>query len=167
MTIEKLQPGGVRGKGSARNPTRRKTLSRAALALRQRELDALNFRSSGEAYTVNNPLYRCFSVEFDAPSLRLHRRDILITREVVSAKRNALVVIQWEPKGRMPKVTVGLWVKGGERVITLRSPVEGKEDLERVFLREEVTFVGVAIGYARREWRRTYAPPVHVYKGGA
>lgn len=170
MTNQKKPQGAANGKARARKPGDRKTLSRVAELLRRKELDALNLRTfnGGEPHVVSGSgLYRCFSIEEDAPRLRLYRRDVIITREVVSAKRNAVVVLQLEPEGQEPAPVGGLWVKGGERVITLRSPFEGEDDFEQVILREEVTFVGVVIGYVRREWRRTYAPPVHVYKGGA
>ena len=157
------------------NPTRKTTLSRAAMLARRRELDALNVINAGAFYSAvkrrpdlfyhaRKPVksVRFISLEHSGlPGVRLQRRDVLIARECVSAPRNALVAVLWETGGK-ERVEVGLWTKGGERVVTLTL----KHGDERVFLREELTLIGLVIGYIRREDRRAIKPPVQVFKTG-
>lgn len=149
------------------NPTHRAPRSRAAMLARRRELDALRItRVSADAgkpdvyYAYDDAdAIKLISMETPLPGVRIQRRDILIAREAATAPRNALVAVIRENDD---EVVLGLWVKGGERVITLTLPCGD----ERLFLREELTYVGLIIGYIRREYRHTVKPPVHVFRTG-
>jgi hypothetical protein len=145
-------------------PTRGRTRSRAELELRRRELDRLNVTRLGlNTWGSHTPGYIIGDLNEDVPSLRLHRRDVLIVRETATAPRNAVVFVSHESDGEETNY-LGLWLQGGERVITLRDELDGGE---RVFLREEITYIGLAVGLIRREWRNVLHPPVQVFKGGA
>lgn len=145
-------------------PTHGRTRSRAELELRRRELDRANITRLGlNTWGSHAPGYIVGDLNEDVPSLRLHRRDVLILREAATAPRNAVVVVSHESDGEEANY-LGLWLKGGERVVTLRDELEGEE---RVLLREEITYIGLAVGLIRREWRNVQHPPVQVFKGGA
>jgi hypothetical protein len=146
-------------------PTRGRTRRRAEIELRRRELDRLNVTRTGLNTWGSraNLDYLTADLDEDIPSLRLHRRDVLIVRETAAALRNAVVFVSHESDGEETNY-LGLWLKGGERVVTLRDELEG---CERVLLREEITYIGLAVGLIRREWRNVLHPPVQVFKGGA
>lgn len=146
-------------------PTHKKTFSRAAAALRRRELEQLTVVNLGPNFWgYGNGNYAIYDLAYDdVPELRLHRRDVLVVREVAAAGRNAVVAVSHECDGEEANYLC-LWLKGGERVVTVRDVLEG---CERVLLREEITYIGVAVGVIRREWRNVPRPPVHVFKGGA
>ena len=150
-----------------KTPTRHAPLSHAAALLRRRELEQLDVvRAGPDRWVINNPEnYLFVTTPIDMPELRLYRRDVLITRETARAPRNALVGVIHEAEGKST-AWLGLWERGGERVLTLRLPDDGG-GFERVFLREELTYIGQVVGYIRREWRNATVPQVRVYKGGA
>ena len=160
-------------------PTFKTTLSRAALLTRRQELDALDIFNMSAFMSITRKRLpddwrmskdlpesvrrgiRFVDLQFDLPGIRMQRRDLLIARECASAPRNSVVVVTREPDGKTD-VDLGLWAKGGQRVITLTL----HDGDERVFLREELTYIGLVIGYIRREDRRAIKPPVHVFKTG-